>query len=52
MTVNPSQVSAARALLDWKQGDLADAARVSRPTVSNYEAGRVGRVGKPELAAA
>jgi hypothetical protein len=46
MTVNPSQVSAARALLDWKQGDLADAARVSRPTVSCQQLrSRQGRQG-------
>jgi transcriptional regulator with XRE-family HTH domain len=34
----PKQCKAARALLDWKQSDLAAAARVSLTTIKNFEA--------------
>jgi transcriptional regulator with XRE-family HTH domain len=36
----PSQVRAARALLDWSQEDLASAAALSSSTVKDFEAGR------------
>ena len=37
MFIQPEQIRAARALLDWSQQDLADAASVSKDTVKNYE---------------
>jgi transcriptional regulator with XRE-family HTH domain len=37
--ITVSQVKAARALLGWKQPDLADAAGVSVPTIKRYETG-------------
>ncbi len=37
--VSIRQLKAARALLGWSQGDLADAAQVSIPTVKRLEAG-------------
>lgn len=33
----PGQCRAARALIDWTQDQLAEAARVSRPTVADFE---------------
>jgi DNA-binding XRE family transcriptional regulator len=39
-TITPSQVRAARALVDWNQGDLARAANVSRQTVNDFETGK------------
>jgi transcriptional regulator with XRE-family HTH domain len=39
MEINTAQMRAARALLDWNQGDLAAAAEISLPTVKRYEAG-------------
>jgi ribosome-binding protein aMBF1 (putative translation factor) len=38
--VTAQQVRAARALLDWSQSKLAEAAQVSQSTVKNYETGR------------
>ena len=35
--ITPSQIRAARALLDWSQGDLAKAAGVSLTTIRDYE---------------
>lgn len=37
--LEPAQVRAARALLDWSQERLAEAAGVSVPTVKRFEAG-------------
>lgn len=37
MFIQPEQIRAARAMLDWSQQDLADAAGVSKDTVKNYE---------------
>jgi transcriptional regulator with XRE-family HTH domain len=37
--ISISQVKAARALLGWKQPDLAEAAGVSIPTIKRYETG-------------
>lgn len=39
MTVTPAQVRAARALLDWSQGQLADEAHVGRQTIVRFEKG-------------
>ena len=39
MEINTVQVRAARALLDWKQTDLAAAAGIALPTVKRYETG-------------
>jgi transcriptional regulator with XRE-family HTH domain len=36
----PAQCRAARAILDWSQQDLADAAKVANATIRNFEAGR------------
>jgi transcriptional regulator with XRE-family HTH domain len=38
LKVSISQIKAARALLEWSQEDLADAAGVSLPTVKRLEA--------------
>jgi transcriptional regulator with XRE-family HTH domain len=38
--LTPAQCRAARALLDWTQQQLADAARVARATVRDFEGGR------------
>jgi transcriptional regulator with XRE-family HTH domain len=40
LTFLPSQVRAARALADWSQTRLAEAAGVSLSTVKDFEAGR------------
>ena len=37
MFIQPEQIRAARAMLDWSQQDLAEAAGVSKDTVKNYE---------------
>jgi len=37
--MTPELCRAARAVLNWTQGDLARASRISAPTISNYEAG-------------
>lgn len=36
--LNPRLTKAARALLEWQQGDLAEASGVPKPTVSAFEA--------------
>ena len=38
--ITPAQCRAARALLNWSQGELALAAGVSRSTVVDFEAGK------------
>lgn len=38
--MTPAQIRAARALLDWKQVDLATAAGVSEISIKNIERGR------------
>lgn len=40
MTIQPEQVRAARALLNWSQHDLATAAGVARATIAEFEGGR------------
>lgn len=37
--VAPEQVKAARAFLGWSQDELAAAAKVSKPTVADFERG-------------
>ncbi len=39
MFIEPEQIRAARAMLNWSQTDLAEAAGVSKDTVKNYESG-------------
>jgi predicted transcriptional regulator len=39
--MTPAQCRAARALLDWTQGKLCEAAQVSGPTVQNFEDGKI-----------
>lgn len=38
--ITPAQCRAARALLDWSQQQLADAARVGNATIRNFEGGK------------
>lgn len=38
--ITPAQCRAARALLDWSQQQLAEAARVGNATIRNFESGR------------
>lgn len=40
MTIVPEQCRAARALLNWSQGQLADAAKVARATLAEFEKGK------------
>lgn len=48
MTISIRQIKAARALLAWSQGDLADASGISEPTIARLESqdGPIG--GRPE----
>jgi transcriptional regulator with XRE-family HTH domain len=39
MSITPEQCRAARGLLAWSQGQLASAAKVSRATLAEFEAG-------------
>ena len=39
MIIFPSQCRGARGMLGWSQADLADAARISRPTLVDFERG-------------
>ena len=39
MTINPQQCRAARAILGWSQDQLAEAAKVARATVADFERG-------------
>lgn len=39
MIITPAQCRAARAWLQWSQTDLADAAKVSVPTINRFERG-------------
>jgi transcriptional regulator with XRE-family HTH domain len=38
--MTPAQCRAARALLDWSQQQLAEAARIGNATIRNFESGR------------
>lgn len=38
--INPAQIRAARALIGWKQTDLAIAAEVSEMSIKNIESGK------------
>lgn len=40
MSLKPSQSRAARALLDWSQSTLSEAAGVARATIAEFESGR------------
>lgn len=39
MTISRNQCRAARALLEWSQQNLAEAAGVTRETIANFESG-------------
>jgi transcriptional regulator with XRE-family HTH domain len=38
--INAAQLRAARGLLGWSQTDLADAAKVGRATIADFESGK------------
>jgi transcriptional regulator with XRE-family HTH domain len=38
--ITPAQCRAARALLDWSQQQLADAAKIGNATIRNFESGK------------
>lgn len=40
MTITPEQCRAARALLDWRQPQLAEASGVSPSTIRDFESGK------------
>jgi predicted transcriptional regulator len=48
LKVSIRQMKAARALLDWSQSDLAEAAGVSAPTIKRLEAADGDIGGRPE----
>jgi transcriptional regulator with XRE-family HTH domain len=50
MTITPEQCRAARALLNWSQPTLGEAAGIARETVANFERG--ARVPHPKNLAA
>ncbi len=50
--VSVRQVKAARSLLGWSQGDLADAAGISSPTIKRLEAAGGDLGGLPDTIAA
>ena len=43
--VSAGQIKAARALLDWSQEDLAEAACISVSTIRTMELGKIPRIG-------
>lgn len=38
--ITPAQCRAARALIDWSQQQLADAAKIGNATIRNFEGGK------------
>jgi transcriptional regulator with XRE-family HTH domain len=52
LKVSVRQVKAARSLLGWSQGDLANAAGISIPTIKRLEAAGGDLGGLPDTAAA
>ncbi|MFD2676012.1 helix-turn-helix domain-containing protein [Camelimonas lactis] len=40
MSITPDQCRAARAILNWSQGALSEAAGVARATIAEFEGGR------------
>ena len=52
LKVSIRQVKAARALLDWSQGDLAQACGISEPTIKRLEASDGDLGGRAETAEA
>lgn len=52
LKVSIRQVKAARALLDWSQGDLAQASGISEPTIKRLEASDGDLGGRAETAEA
>lgn len=40
MTIVPAQCRAGRSLVEWTQGQLAEAAGVARATIAEFEGGR------------
>ncbi|TIN10480.1 MAG: helix-turn-helix transcriptional regulator [Mesorhizobium sp.] len=40
MSISPAQTRAARALLNWSQGELSETAGVARATIAEFEGGR------------
>lgn len=40
MTLTAAQCRAARALIAWSQDDLADASKVAKATIANFETGK------------
>ena len=40
MALSPAQCRAARALIGWSQDQLADASKVAKATIANFELGK------------
>lgn len=40
MSISDAQCRAARAIIGWSQGQLAEASRVAQATIANFEAGK------------